>query len=61
MPLALQALAQVFPLQHYLVIIRSVMVKGTGLGAVWVQVAALVALGVGSSAVAMLGLRGRLD
>ena len=61
MPPALQALAQVFPLQHYLVIIRSVMVKGTGLGAVWVQVAALAALGVGSSAVAMLGLRGRLD
>jgi len=61
MPPALQALAQIFPLQHYLVIIRSVMVKGAGLEAVWVQVAALVALGVGSSAVAMLGLRGRLD
>jgi hypothetical protein len=38
-----------------------VMVKGTGLEMVWVQVAALVALGVGSSAVAMVSLRGRLD
>jgi ABC-2 type transport system permease protein len=61
MPRALQALAQIFPLQHYLVIIRSVMVKGAGFSAVWVQVAALMVLGLGSSAVAMLSLRGRLD
>jgi len=37
-------MAQIFPLQHYLVIIRNVMVKGAGLGTVWVQVAALVCL-----------------
>jgi drug efflux transport system permease protein len=61
MPVALQMLAQLFPLQHYLVIIRSVMLKGSGLPVVLNQVLALVALGVGSSAVAMLTLRGRLD
>lgn len=61
LPLAMRALAQIFPLQHYLVIIRNVMLKGAGLGAVWVQVAALVGLGVGSNVVAMVSLRGRLD
>jgi ABC-2 type transport system permease protein len=61
MPVALRMLAQLFPLQHYLVIIRSVMLKGSGLAVVLNQVLALVALGVGSSAVALLTLRGRLD
>lgn len=61
MPLALQMLAQLFPLQHYLVIIRAVMVKGGGLSAVWDQVLALAALGLGSGAVAMFSLRRQLD
>ena len=29
-------MAQIFPLQHYLVTIRNVMLKGAGLGVVWV-------------------------
>ena len=61
LPIALQALAQLFPLQHYLVIIRTVMLKGADLTIVLNQVLALVGLGVGSGAVALIGLRGRLD
>jgi len=61
MPVALQVLAQVFPLQHYLVIIRSVMVKGADLLAVWPHAVALAVLGVGSNIVAVLSLRRRLD
>ncbi len=61
MPPLLQALAQFFPLQHYLVVIRGVMLKGAGLAAVWREVGTLVALGLASNAVALISLRGRLD
>ena len=61
MPTALYALAQLFPLQHYLAVIRSVMLKGAGLEAIWPQAVALVALSVGCISAAVLSLRGRLD
>jgi ABC-2 type transport system permease protein len=61
MPTALQALAQVFPLQHYLVVIRSVMLKGSTLAAVWQPALALAALSVGSIAVAVISLHSRIE
>ncbi len=61
MPTALQALAQVFPLQHYLVVIRSVMLKGSTLAAVWQQALALAALSVGSLAVAVISLHSQIE
>ncbi len=61
MPVALQMLAQVFPLQHYLVMIRAVMLKGADLGGVLDQVLTLVGLGVASGMVALTSLRARLD
>jgi len=61
MPIAFQALAQIFPLQHYLVIIRTIMLKGAGLSVVLPQVLALVLLGMSSGTVALLSLRGKLD
>jgi ABC-2 type transport system permease protein len=61
MPVALQALAQLFPLQHYLVIIRAVMLKGAELPIVLNQAMALMTLGVGSGIVALVSLRARLD
>jgi ABC-2 type transport system permease protein len=61
MPVALQALAQVFPLQHYLIVIRSVMLKGATLVAVWQQALALAALSVGSIAVAVISLHSRIE
>jgi ABC-2 type transport system permease protein len=61
MPPTLQLLAQLFPLQQYLVIIRSVMLRGAGLSMVLDQVLVLVVLGLGSGAVALVSLRRRLD
>jgi ABC-2 type transport system permease protein len=61
MPFALQMLAQLFPLQHYLVVIRSIMLKGASLPAVWNQALALGALSVGSVGVAVVSLRNHLE
>lgn len=44
MPALLQTLSLFAPLQHYLVIIRSIMLKGAGLRELWPQAVALVAL-----------------
>ncbi len=54
MPTVLRTIAYFVPLQHYLVIIRGVMLKGAGLDELWPQVAALAAL---SLAVGLVGLR----
>lgn len=61
MPSALRTLAQLFPLEHYLIIIRQVMLKGASLPALLNEVLALIALGIGSAAVAAISLRRRLD
>jgi ABC-2 type transport system permease protein len=61
MPAGLRLLSQFFPLQHYLVIIRMVMLKGAGLSAVAGEAFALAALGIASGAVAMVSLRRQLD
>jgi ABC-2 type transport system permease protein len=46
MPEALQMIARFVPLQHYLAILRSVMLKGAGLEELWRNAAALAILGV---------------
>ena len=61
MPVVLGAVAQLFPLQHYLILIRSVMLKGADLMTVLPQALTLVALGIGSATVAAISLRSRLD
>jgi ABC-type multidrug transport system permease subunit len=61
MPFALRMVAQIFPLQHYLVVIRSIMLKGATLPAVWNQAWALGALSVGSIGVAVVSLRNHLE
>jgi hypothetical protein len=48
-------------LQHYLIVIRSVMLKGATLAAVWQQALALAALSVGSIAVAVISLHSRME
>ena len=53
MPLALRAAATVSPLQHYLVIIRAVMLKGAGLVALWPHAAVLAGLGLGVGLLAL--------
>jgi ABC-2 type transport system permease protein len=61
LPGVLRVVAQVFPLQHYLVIIRDVMLKGAGLATLWSEALALAALSLGSIGVAAISLRSRLE
>lgn len=61
MPKVLQWISFVFPLRYYLVIIRSLMLKGIGLGAVKEDVIALAIFGVVIMTMASLRFRKRLD
>jgi ABC-2 type transport system permease protein len=61
LPQLMQWIAQLFPFQHYLQILRGVMLRGTDLSTLWPQAVALIVLGVGSMGVAMFALRRRLD
>jgi ABC-2 type transport system permease protein len=54
MPPLLQAISRFVPLQHYLTIIRGIMLKGAGLEELWPDVVALVLLGLGTG---LIGLR----
>lgn len=53
MPPLLQAISRFVPLQHYLTIVRSVMLKGAGLQELWPQVVALILLSLGMGLVAL--------
>jgi ABC-2 type transport system permease protein len=53
MPPFLQAISRFAPLQHYLVIVRSIMLKGAGLSELWPHVAALASLSVVMGLVAL--------
>ncbi len=53
MPVVVRTLAQFSPLQHYLVMIRGVMLKGAGLAVLRPHVEALCAIGVGMGVVAL--------
>ena len=61
LPPAMQAVSQFFPLQHYLQIIRGVMLKGADLAVLWPQALALIGLAVLSGGLALAVLRSRLD
>ncbi len=54
MPILLRAAAAVSPLQHYLVIIRAIMLKGAGFAVIWPQARALLLIG-GAVGLAALG------
>jgi ABC-2 type transport system permease protein len=61
MPRVVQAMAQLAPNTHFTVIVRSIMLRGSGLADLWPQVAMLVGLGVVLYALAAVRLRKRLD
>jgi ABC-2 type transport system permease protein len=61
MPPLLQAISRFVPLQHYLTIVRSIMLKGAGLDELWPQVAALILLSMGMSILALRVVARRLD
>jgi ABC-2 type transport system permease protein len=47
MPVVVQWITLLNPLRHFLVIIRGVFLKGVGVEVLWVQLAALLAIGIG--------------
>ncbi len=61
MPAAVQALAKFVPMNHGLNMVRSILLRGVGLDALWSSILTLLALGAGIVAVATLVLRRRLD
>ncbi len=61
LPQFMQWIAQLFPFQHYLQILRGVMLRGADLSTLWPQTVALVILAIGSMSVALFALRRRLD
>ena len=61
MPEWLQATTYAVPLRYFLVIIRSVMLKGSGLADLWPELTALLAFAVGLVAVGAVSFRKRLQ
>jgi len=59
MPRALQLVSNIFPIRHWLVVFRSIMLKGAGIADFWPRLLAIAALGVVmmSAAVLVLGRR----
>jgi ABC-2 type transport system permease protein len=61
MPIVLQWISYIFPLRYYLVIIRSLMLKGVGISSLQNEIIALVVFGLGIMILASLRFRKRLD
>jgi hypothetical protein len=61
MPIAMQVVASVSSVQHYLIILRGVMLRGAGLGSLWAPSLALSGIAAAATAVAWLRLRVGLD
>ena len=61
MPVVLQWISYIIPLRYYLVIIRALLIKGVGVGAIWSQILPLVAFGILIMTAASLRFRKRLD
>jgi drug efflux transport system permease protein len=61
MPKVLQWISYVFPLRYYLVIIRSLMLKGVGISAIQLDLIALAIFGIAIMTLAALRFRKRLD
>jgi ABC-2 type transport system permease protein len=61
MPRVLQWISYIFPLRYYLIIIRSLMLKGIGIGPIWGEVIALVIFGIAIMSLAVKRFRKRLD
>jgi len=61
MPKVLQWVAYIVPLRYYLVIIRALLIKGVGAGAIWFEILMLGLMGVLIMALASVRFRKRLD
>lgn len=61
MPAVLRWFSAIIPLRYYLVIIRAVMLKGSGIASIWQETLALLVFGVVILVAASLRFRKRLD
>jgi len=61
MPAVLRWFSAIIPLRYYLVIIRAVMLKGSGIASIWQEILALFIFGVVILVAASLRFRKRLD
>jgi ABC-2 type transport system permease protein len=61
MPAAARWFAEVLPLTHFLRLIRGVMLRGAGLGEMWLEMLALAAFTAVMMTVAILRFSRRLD
>jgi ABC-2 type transport system permease protein len=61
MPKMMQVVSQVSSVQHFLVILRGVMLRGAGFSSVWVPSLALTGIALAAAALAWLRLRAGLD
>jgi ABC-2 type transport system permease protein len=61
MPKFLQWISYLVPLRYYLTIIRSLLLKGSGVAVLWPQIVALAVFGAGLMIIASFRFRKRLD
>jgi len=61
MPKVLQWVSYIIPLRYYLVIIRALLIKGVGAGAIWNEILALTLFGIAIMGAASVRFRKRLD
>jgi len=61
MPPAIQLLTYLIPLRYFATIIRSIFLKGSGIGVLWPEALALLVMGVAIISVAALRFRKRID
>jgi ABC-2 type transport system permease protein len=61
MPKVLQWVSYIIPLRYYLVIIRALLIKGVGAGAIWNEILALTLFGIVIMGAASVRFRKRLD
>jgi ABC-2 type transport system permease protein len=61
MPRFFRLAANVFPIHHWMIIMRGIMLKGTGLGVFWPHMLAILVLGVLITLGALAGFRAALD
>jgi ABC-2 type transport system permease protein len=61
MPKVLQYISLCIPMRYYLVIVRSIILKGVGLSTLWVEALMLLFMGVAILVASVLRFRKKLD
>ncbi|MGO8693684.1 MAG: ABC transporter permease [Rectinemataceae bacterium] len=61
MPTVIQAVTYIMPLRYYLVIVRDLFLKGSGIDVLWLQLLPLLALGAAVIGISVMRFRKQLD